>query len=79
MYIITSQPHHFMYQIMCNSLICKRLYSLHINGDAQNDVQIYCVLLHVFLPIQTVEALEMNSVLSKEEDIFKQINANSKK
>ena len=35
----SSQPHHFMYQIMCNSLICKRLYSLHIYGDAQNDVQ----------------------------------------
>ena len=28
-----------MYQIICNSLICKCLYSLHIDGDAQNDVQ----------------------------------------
>ena len=42
---LASQPHHFMYQTMCNSLICKRLYSLHINGDAQNDVQIYVLLL----------------------------------
>ena len=30
---IISQPHHLMYQITCNSLICKRLYSLHVNGE----------------------------------------------
>ena len=45
----SSQPHHFMYQIMCNSLIWNRLYSLHINGDAQNDVQDLCSTSVFFL------------------------------
>ena len=45
----SSQPHHFMYQIMCNSLICRRLYRLHINGDAQNDVQNLCPAADFFL------------------------------